>query len=201
MKVGILGGTFDPIHNAHIRVAEEVMSRLGLAKVIFVPAGQPWQKSGEAITSAEHRAEMVRLAIAGKPKFELSAVEIERAGPTYTIDTIEDLQAQLGKETEIFFILGCDNLAQLHRWKDADRLIRSCRLVAVPRPGCEMPELDKLEEALHGISASVIALDKPEIDISATEVRKRAEQGLSIRGLVPDAVADYIKQHKLYLKR
>lgn len=199
MRVGILGGTFDPVHTGHIRVAEEVMSRLGLGKVIFVPAGQPWLKAGGPIAPAKHRVQMVRLAIAGRPGFELSLVEIERPGPSYTIDTIQDLRAQLGEEVELFFILGCDNLAQLHKWKDAVRLISLCRLVAVPRPGCEMPELKKLEEALPGISASVIALDKPEIDISATEIRKRAEHGLSVRGLVPDAVADYIRQHKLYI--
>ena len=200
MKVGVLGGTFDPIHSGHLKIAEEVMAVLRLAKVIFVPAGQPWLKADSPITPVKHRVEMVRLAIAGRAAFELSLVDIERPGPSFTIDTVEDLRKRLGDEAELYFIVGRDSLAQMPQWKDAGRLVKMCRLVVVPRPGWEMPDLEKLEELIPGISQSLISLDKPEIDISATDVRRRAAEGLSLRGLVPEAVADYIKRHKLYLK-
>lgn len=199
MKVGVLGGTFDPVHNGHITMAEEVMAALRLDRVIFVPAGQPWLKADSPITPVKHRAEMVRLAIAGRAGFELSLVEVERPGPSFTIDTIDDLRKQLGDEAELYFIIGWDSLAQMPQWKDVGRLVKLCRMVSVPRPGWEMPDLRKLEELIPGISQSLILLDKPVIDISATDIRRRVAGDLSLRGLVPEAVADYIRQHKLYL--
>ena len=135
MNIGVLGGTFDPIHNGHLVVAEEVRARLNLAEILFVPAGQPWLRINRPISSVEHRVAMVRLAITGKPYFKLSAVEIERPGPTYTVDTMVELQAQFGSGTDLFFILGWDSLVQLPEWKEPSRLITLCRLVAVPRPG------------------------------------------------------------------
>lgn len=199
MKVGVLGGTFDPIHNAHIILAEEVKAQLKLTEVLFVPAGQPWLKEGNPILDAEHRVEMVRLAIADKPSFKLSTMEIDRPGPTYTVETIAELQAQLGAGNEFFFILGWDNLAQLQRWLAPSRLITMCRLVAVPRPGYLLPDLKQLEAAVPGLQQRLILLNKPEVDVSATEVRSRIRQGLSISHLVPAPVEQYIKQHKLYL--
>ena len=199
MNIGVLGGTFDPVHNGHIIVAEETRAQLNLAEVLFVPAGQPYLKEGNLISAAEHRVQMVCLAIAAYPYFKLSTMEIERAGPTYTIDTMAELQAQLGAGDELFFILGWDNLTQLPRWKEPSRLIKMCRLVAVPRPGYPLPDLDSLEAAIPGLSQSLIVLDKPEVDIDATEIRNRVAQGLSIRHLVPEPVEEYIRQHKLYL--
>lgn len=199
MKIGILGGTFDPVHNGHIKVAKEVRSQLDLAEVIFVPAGQPWLKSDSPVSPAKHRVEMVRLAIAGHPGFELSLLEINRPGPSYTVDTIKDLRAKLGTGNELVFILGWDSLSQLPRWKEPARLIELCRLVAVPRPGYKSPDLKELETLIPGLSSRLILLDKPEIDVSATQIRRRVVEGLSVRGLVPTPVADYIKQHKLYV--
>ncbi len=201
MKIGVLGGTFDPIHNGHIIVAEETGARLDLAEVLFVPAGQPWLKEDSSILAAEHRVQMIRLAIAEQPYFKLSTMEIERAGFSYTVDTITELQAQLGTGDEFFFILGWDNLAQLPLWKEPSRLIKVCRLVAVPRPGYSLPDLNSLEAAIPGLSQRLILLEKPEVDIDATEIRNRVAQGLSIGHLVPEPVAEYIAQHKLYLKK
>jgi len=199
MNIGVLGGTFDPIHIGHLIVAEEVRTRLDLAEVLFVPAGQPWLKPDSPVSTAEHRVEMVRLAIADKPYFKLSTTEIERAGPSYTVDTIAELLGRLGSGDELFFILGWDSLAELPKWKEPSRLIKMCRLVAVPRPGYPIPDLKFMEPKVPGLSQRVMLMDKPEIDISASGIRSRIAQGLSIHHLVPEPVERYIKQHRLYV--
>ena len=200
MNIGVLGGTFDPIHVGHLLVAEEARARLDLTETLFVPAGQPWLKLNNVISPAEHRVEMVRLAIAARPYFKLSTMEIERAGPTYTVDTIAELRAQLGAGDELFFILGWDNLNQLPQWHEPSRLVKMCRLVAVPRVDSPTPDLDSLEAAIPGLSGKVILLDAPRIDINASEIRRRVARGLSIAQLVPEPVERYIKQHKLYVR-
>ena len=198
MNTGVMGGTFDPIHNGHLAVAEEVRSRLDLAVVLFVPAGQPWLKMESQVSSAEHRVQMVSLAIADKPHLKLSTIEVERPGPTYTVDTMAELQAELGTGNSLFFILGWGSLDELPQWKEPSRLITMCHLVAVPRPGYPRPDLKALEALVPGLSRRVILMDKPEIDISASEIRDRVARGLSISHLVPEPVESYIKQHKLY---
>ena len=199
MKIGVLGGTFDPIHNGHIMVAEEVRSRLNLAEVLFVPAGQPWLKAGSPILAAEHRGQMVSLAIVAYPYFKLSTVEIDRAGPSYTVDTIAELQAQLGARGEFFFILGWDTLAELPQWREPSRLIEMCRLVAVPRPGYRLPDLNSLETVIPGLLRRLVVLDKPEVEVDATGIRARVSRGLPIGHLVPEPVEEYIRRHRLYL--
>ena len=199
MNTGVLGGTFDPIHLGHLVMAEEVRTKLDLAEILFMPAGQPWLKVHSPISPAEHRVQMVRLAIADKPYFKLSTLEIERSGPTYSVDTLAELQGQLGAEAELFFILGWGSLAELPLWREPSRLIQMCHLVAVPRPGYPAPALKKLEARIPGLSQRVVLLEKPEIDISATEIRKRVAHGLSIRHLVPEPVETYIKQNRLYI--
>lgn len=199
MNIGVLGGTFDPIHNGHLIVAEEARARLNLAAVLFVPAGQPWLKPDSPIAPAEHRVDMVRLAIADKPYFKLSTMEVERAGPTYTVDTIAELQGQLDAGDELFFILGWDSLAELPQWHEPARLIQMCHLVAVPRPGYPPPRLKSLERAIPGLSQRVMLMNKPEVDISASAIRDRIAHGLSVRHLVPEPVNRYIKKHWLYL--
>jgi len=201
MNIGLMGGTFDPIHNGHLIIAEEVRTQLNLAEVLFVPAGQPWLKANSPITDAEHRIQMVRLAIAAKPYFKLSTMEIERPGPSYTVDTIAELQGQLGVRDELFFILGWENLAELHQWHEPSRLIKMCYLVAVPRVGYPAPDLSSLEADIPGLSHSVIPFDTPKIDISASAIRNRVAQGLSISHLVPEPVERYIRQHRLYITR
>jgi len=199
VNIGVLGGTFDPIHRGHIMVAEEARARIDLAEVLFVPAAQTPLKEDNSISAAAHRVQMVCLAIADYPYFKLSTIEIERAGNSYTVDTIVGLRDKLGAENELFFIVGWDSLAQLPRWKEPSRLLQMCRLVAVPRPGYPRPALKNSEAIIPGLSESVIMLDEPQVDISATEIRERVAQGLSIHHLVPEPVAEYIKQHKLYL--
>jgi len=142
---------------------------------------------------------MVRLAIADYACFKLSTIEIGRPGPSFTVDTIAELRDSLGVKDELFFIVSWDSLAQLPRWKEPSRMIEMCRLAAVPRPGYSLPDLNSLEAVIPGLSRRLIVLDKPEVDISATEIRKRVAQGLSIGQFVPEPVAEYIKQHKLYL--
>jgi len=198
MKRGVLGGTFDPIHNGHLAVAEEVRRRLGLDEVIFVPAGQPWLRMNTPLSAATHRVWMVRLAIAGRPYCGLSAVEVERAGPSYTVDTINELREQLSRGDELYFILGWENLAELPRWHEPSQLVKACSLVAVPRPGYPLPDLKPLEALVPGLAESVILLDAPQVDISASEIRRRVSRGLSIRHLVPEPVVDYIQEHGLY---
>ena len=201
MNIGVLGGTFDPIHSGHLVIAEEARLRLRLAKVLFVPAGQPWLKTGRNITPAAHRVEMVKRAIAANPYFELSTVEVDRPGPSYTVETITILQQQLGAEARIFFLVGWDSLAELPEWKEPAKLIQLCKLVAVTRPGFSRPDLKALESSVPGVTQSVIWLDIPPVDISSSDIRNRVAQGLSIHGLVPEEVESYIKEQKLYRKR
>ena len=199
MKTGILGGTFDPVHTGHMVVADVVREELGLTEVVFVPAGEPWFKAGASVLPAEHRLNMVHLAIAGKYYFKASAMEIERKGPTYSVDTMAEMRREIEDNDELFFIIGWDNLMELPRWHQPERLISLCRLVAVPRVGFPVPDLASIEASIPGISQRVIMLDKPQIDISASVIRQRVRQGLSISHLVPEAVEKYIKEHNLYI--
>ncbi len=201
MNIGILGGTFDPIHNGHLAIAEEVKAQQNLSVTLFIPAGQPWLKIDVSISPAEHRVQMVRLAITDRPDFKLSTIDIDRAGPSYSVDTIAEVRKQLGDGDELYFILGWDSIADLHKWKEPSRLIEMCYLVVVPRPGYPRPEIKTLEAALPGISRRVIFLEQPYIDISATAIRDRVARGLSIRHLVPQPVNKYIKEHRLYVAR
>jgi nicotinate-nucleotide adenylyltransferase len=181
-------------------VAEEVTASLNLNEVIFMLAGRPWLKADNLISPAEHRLEMMRLALAGRANFKLSTMEIERPGPTYTVDTMAELSRQLGAKDELFFILGWDNLTQLPQWHEPSRLIKLCRLVAVPRVDFPPPDLASLEAAIPGLSKRVILLEKPRIDVNASEIRQRVGQGLSIHNLVPESVERYIKEHGLYAR-
>ncbi len=198
MKIGVMGGTFDPIHNGHILVAEEARTRLNLTEVLFIPAGQPWLKADQNITLAEHRLEMVRLAIADKPYFKLSTMEVNRPGPTYTADTLAELRPQLESVDELFFIVGWDDLAQLPQWRKLSQLVTLCVIVVAPRPGYPPPDLKVLEAVIPGLSKRVMLMDKPEVDISASEIRDRVARGLSVYHLVPEPVNRYIKQYRLY---
>jgi len=199
MNIGVLGGTFDPIHNGHLIVAEEAITWLNLAGVLFVPTGQPWLKAESSISAAEHRLQMVRLAIADKPLFKLSTVEIERPGPSYMVDTMAELQSRLEAEDELFLILGWDSLAELPQWQEPSQLITMCYLVAVSRPDFPRPNLKQLEALVPGLSRRVMIMEKPRVDISASVIRDRVVRGLSIRHLVPEPVNEYIKQHRLYI--
>ena len=199
MNVGVLGGTFDPIHNGHLIVAEEVRAWLNLTGIILVPAGQPSLKEGIPISAAKHRVQMVRLAIADKSYFEVSTVEIERPGPSYMVDTMAELQKRFEAEDELFLILGWDSLAELPQWQEPPQLITMCHLVAVSRPGYSRPNLKKLGTLIPGLSKRTVIMDEPQVDISASVIRDRVIRGLSVRHLVPKAVNEYIKKHRLYV--
>jgi len=196
VNIGVLGGTFDPIHIGHLVVAEEARIKLELNEVLFVPAGQPWLKVARNITSAVHRVEMVRRAIADNPHFKLCTLEVERPGPSYTVDTLTMLRKQLGSEASLFFILGRDTLAELPLWKEPNKLVQLCRLVVAPRLGSK--DLKHLKTSIPGLLDKVIQLDMPVIGISSAEIRQRITQGLTIRYLVPAKVGKYITEQKIY---
>jgi nicotinate-nucleotide adenylyltransferase len=198
MKIGLLGGTFDPIHVGHLIIAEEVRLKLDLNEVLFIPAGQPWLKSKRSMAPAEHRLEMLKLAIVSNPHFKVSTIELKRPGPSYSVDTISALRDELGAEAELFFIVGFDALAELPIWKEPSRLLGMCQVVGVRRPGYAELDWHSLEQAIPGVSSRVIVVEVPQIDISSTQIRQRVADGLSIRHLVPEAVERYILEHRLY---
>lgn len=200
MDIGVLGGTFDPIHNGHLIIADEARLKLGLERVIFVPAGKPWFKEHRNITPGEHRLEMIKLAIAANPGFSVSTVDLDRAGPSYTVHTLPDLRRELGGDVDFYFILGMDALAGLPMWKEPQGVVEMCYLVAARRPGVVAFDLESLERAMPGISSRIILLDNPPIDISSTDIRRRVAASLPITNLVPEAVERYIREKGLYKK-
>ena len=189
-RVGIMGGTFDPIHHGHLVAASEVESLFGLDEVIFVPTGEPWQKSERRVSEAEHRYLMTVIATASNPRFWVSRVDIDRAGPTYTIDTIRDISAQR-PGAELFFITGADALAQILSWKDAEDALKLARFIGVTRPGYDLSDE-------HLPSDSVTLLDVPAMAISSSDCRARVAAGRPVWYLVPDGVVQYINKHNLY---
>lgn len=193
-----MGGTFDPIHNGHLAIAEAARNKLDLNYVIFIPAGQPWMKSHLSVSAAEDRLEMVRLAISSYPYFRLSRIEIERQGPSYTVDTLETLREEIGEDSRLFLVLGWDTVAQLPKWYHVIRLVELCDIVAIPRPGYTAPHIEDLDRQIPGIAPHVVVMDSPCIDISATDIRDRIARGMSISGLVPETVAGYIREKRLY---
>jgi nicotinate-nucleotide adenylyltransferase len=205
VKIGILGGTFDPVHIGHLIVAEEARIKFVLREVLFVPAGQPWLKRDRSITEAAHRVEMVRRAISDNPYFKICTLEVERRGPSYAVDTLTMLQKQLGGEAIFFFIVGRDILDELPLWKEPQKLVQLCRLVVAPRPVLNEVEalgskdLKHLGKAIPGLLDKITQLDMPVIGISSSAIRRRVARRLPIRYLVPAEVEKYITEQKLYL--
>jgi nicotinate-nucleotide adenylyltransferase len=189
-RVGIMGGTFDPIHHGHLVAASEAAALYHLDEVVFVPTGAPWQKSQQDVSPAEHRYLMTVIATASNPRFWASRVDIDRPGPTYTVDTIQDI-ARLRPGAELFFITGADALAQILSWKDGDRALQMARFIGVNRPGYELSDA-------HLPVDSVRLLDVPAMAISSTDCRARVHAGLPVWYLVPDGVVQYINKHGLY---
>jgi nicotinate-nucleotide adenylyltransferase len=186
-----MGGTFDPIHHGHLVAASEVAARYALDEVVFVPTGQPWQKDDRQVTTPEHRYLMAVIATASNPRFTVSRVDIDRGGPTYTVDTLTDLRAQRGPEVEMFFITGADALAQILTWKDADELFALAHFIGVTRPGHDLSG--------DGLPADRVSLlEVPALAISSTDCRQRVRLGEPVWYLVPDGVVQYIAKHRLY---
>jgi nicotinate-nucleotide adenylyltransferase len=194
-RIGILGGTFDPIHYGHLAIAEEARSALGFAQVLFVPAARQPLKRGEHAAAPQQRLEMARLACDDNPAFEVSPIEVERAGPSFTVDTLETLHAAgLG---ELHFILGADAAADLHRWHAIKRIVALARIVAVGRPGVAL-NVAALDQRLPGLGERLTLLEGPGLEISSSELRRRRAAGRPIRYQTPDAVVEYITLHRLY---
>ncbi|MGV3245676.1 nicotinate-nucleotide adenylyltransferase [Rothia sp. 11254D007CT] len=189
-RVGVMGGTFDPIHHGHLVAASEVAAVLSLDEVIFVPTGNPWQKANKQVTAPEHRYLMTVIATASNPRFTVSRVDIDRQGPTFTIDTLTDLRAERPND-ELFFITGADAMSQITTWKDAHKMWDLATFVAVTRPG---HELTVPEEA----QGRVRVIEIPAMAISSTDIRDRARNDLPVWYLVPDGVVQYINKYSLY---
>jgi len=200
-SVGLLGGTFDPIHYGHLVIAEEVRTALNLAEMVFVPAGAPPHKPGRIVTEAQHRLTMLELAIASNPYFSISLVDLERPGPSYTVETLRLLRQQWGTRTAIYFVIGGDSLEDLLTWYEPAGILKQLRaLVAVQRPGYEEAAdyRDMLEARLPGIKQRLIIVQAPQLDISATDLRRRVAEGRPIKYQTPEAVEHYIKEYGLY---
>ncbi|MHA7134086.1 nicotinate-nucleotide adenylyltransferase [Oerskovia turbata] len=189
-RLGVMGGTFDPIHHGHLVAASEAAARFGLDEVIFVPTGKPSFKQHQKVTAPEHRYLMTVIATASNPRFTVSRVDIERPGLTYTVDTLRDLRAQR-PGADLFFISGADAIEQMMTWKDADDLWKMAHFVAVSRPGHQL--------SVEGLPPGVVSmLEIPALAISSTDCRQRAEAGQPVWYLVPDGVVQYIAKHGLY---
>jgi nicotinate-nucleotide adenylyltransferase len=188
-RIGIMGGTFDPIHNGHLVAASEVAGRFGLDEVVFVPTGEPWQKG--AVSPAEDRYLMTVIATASNPRFHVSRADIDRDGPTYTIDTLRDLNAVFGPSATLFFITGADALAKILSWKDALEMLSLAHFVGVTRPGFEL-------SASHLPADTVTLVEVPAMAISSSDCRARVAAGKPIWYLVPDGVVQYIAKRRLY---
>ncbi|MEO8571375.1 MAG: nicotinate-nucleotide adenylyltransferase [Chloroflexota bacterium] len=200
-SLGVFGGTFDPIHLAHLAVAEEAAESLGLERVVFIPAGRPPHKPGQAITPAEHRLAMVELAIAGNECFAVDRLELERAGPSYTVETLEALHARLaaaGSVPDLTLVLSAEAFVGFMSWREPRRILELARVVVAPRDGYPVAGPDFLAENLPDLADRATFLDGPRLRLSASELRMRAAAGRSLRYLVPDAVAAYIGDHGLY---
>lgn len=224
--IGVLGGTFDPVHFGHLVIAEEVYATLNLAEMVFVPAGQPPHKPGQIVTPAPGRLNMLELAIASNPHFVISRVDLDRPGPSYTVETLRLLREQWGEQTVIYFVIGWDSLEDLLDWYDPVGILKQLdHLVAIRRPGYPVPTgtandasagvqsrepiyrapgheekeyIDRLEERLPGIRQRLIILPAPQLEISATELRQRVAEGRPVKYQLPDVVEQYILQHGLY---
>ncbi|MBN9644184.1 nicotinate-nucleotide adenylyltransferase [Corynebacterium mendelii] len=192
-RIGVMGGTFDPIHNGHLVAGSEVADLFGLDLVIYVPTGQPWQKKGRSVSSAEDRYLMTVIATASNPQFTVSRVDIDRGGATYTVDTLRDLKRQFPK-AELFFITGADALEKIGTWQNWDELFDLARFIGVTRPGYELNESALPQDKRD----SLFLVEIPAMAISSTDCRKRAATGRPVWYLVPDGVVQYIGKRQLY---
>ena len=192
MRLGVMGGTFDPIHHGHLVAASEAASRFGLDEVVFVPTGEPWHKTRSDVSPAEHRYLMTVVATASNPDFTVSRVDIDRDGPTFTVDTLRDLRTERGDGVQLYFITGADALSQILSWKDIEELFEMAHFVGVTRPGHTLSG-DGLPDG------RVSLLEVPALAISSTDCRARVRRGDPVWYLVPDGVVQYVAKHKLYV--
>ena len=197
-RIGIFGGTFDPPHIGHLWLAALAAEAVELDRVLFMPASQPPHKRLRGMTGAADRLLMTRLAIEGDPVFELTAIEMERAGPSYTVDSIAELERLYGEGGQLFLIMAADSLAQVDTWRDPDRLLERTEWVVGPRPGTALPEAGALEERFGAAASRIHLLDGPALDVSSSDIRRRVASGKTIRYLVPRRVEELIMARGLY---
>lgn len=196
--VGVFGGTFDPPHLGHLAAAQEALERCGLQRVLFVPSERNPLKLDNRISPTPNRLAMTALAVADNPAFALSHADIGGDGPSFTVDLLARLRDELGSDTDLAFISGMDVLHELHRWREPERLLQLARLIVIERPGQPHPPLEQIDARVPGASSRMTVVDTPGVAISSTELRQRAAGGRSLRYLVPDSVAAYIREHGLY---
>ncbi|HEY6541313.1 MAG TPA: nicotinate-nucleotide adenylyltransferase [Ktedonobacteraceae bacterium] len=200
-RVGVLGGTFDPVHYGHLVIAEEVYAALDLAEMVFVPAGYPPHKPERLVAAAHHRLAMLELAIADNPHFSISRVDLERPGPSYTVETRRLLRQQWGEQTALYFLIGWDSLEEFLTWRDPGGILEQVSyLVAVRRPGYaeESGYRASLEARLPGIMQRLLVVPTPQLEISSTDLRERVAEGRPIKYQLPERVEQYIEQYRLY---
>ena len=193
-RLGVMGGTFDPIHHGHLVAASEVAAKFSLDEVVFVPTGVPWQKTHRNVTQAEDRYLMTVIATASNPRFSVSRVDIDRPGNTYTVDTLQDLREERGEDVDLFFITGADAVRQILTWRGAEQLFDLAHFVGVTRPGVPMTE----DDLAHLPSDRVTLLEVPALAISSTDCRTRVQRSEPIWYLVPDGIVQYIAKRGLY---
>lgn len=201
-RIGLYGGSFNPIHIAHLALAEHAAEALALERVIFIPARIPPHKRNEELASARHRVRMARLAVADNPRFSVSEIELKRPGRSYTIDTVCAMRKRFGGAAELFFLIGADTVGELKMWLEIRKLVTLCRFVPLRRPGVRLPDAGELaaeigEKEARGILKRMLKM--PRLEVSASDIRHRVAEGRSIRYLVPDAVAEYIRKYRLYV--
>lgn len=194
-KIGIMGGTFDPIHVGHLMIAEAVWDEYNLEKVIFIPSANPPHKH-DVLTSAKHRFNMTLLATCSNPHFEVSTIEMDRVGPSYTIDTIKALKKMYGDDTDFYFIIGADCIHELPTWHKIDELLKICKFIATKRPSYEF-DLSIIEKEFSDYNIQL--LKTPELEISSTDIRQRIKKGYSIQYITTEQVQQYIRKEELYL--
>ena len=197
-RIGILGGTFDPIHYGHLVIAEDARVYLHLEQVLIVPAYQPPHKPNGSYSAFQHRVRMVELAIARNPQLAISLIETRLPVPSYTTDTMRALQSELGADAELYFIMGMDSLANILSWHQPAELLGLCWIVVAERAGYQV-DIARLEQGLPGLRERLELIDTPELSISSTDLQRRVRCGLAIRYQVPPVIERYIRKHKLYL--
>lgn len=202
MKFGILGGTFNPIHTGHLKIASGVYNKFDVSRIIFIPVNQPPHKSADKFVEPHQRYEMIKEAIRGVDYFEVSDIEIKRKGKSYTIDTVQTLLQQYGADSEIYLIIGADSVSELNTWRDIVLLTKMCKFVVVNRPDYAIAGLENLthvlaKDVILGIKSRMVEI--PPVAASSTLIRKKLKNGENITDLTPKAVVDYIKENKLYV--
>ena len=194
-RLGVMGGTFDPVHYGHLVTAEAALWKFALDEVVFVPTGHPWMKEHKEVSPAEDRYLMTVIATASNPRFSVSRIEVERDGPTYAVDTLQELRRQAEEELDLYFITGADAILEIFQWKDPDEVLSMAHFIAATRPGYD---ITRLQEAAPTSHPHISVMDIPALSISSTDVRRRVRDGEPIRYLVPEGVHAYIHKMGLY---